>query len=372
MRLVYLTSKTFPSSKVEPFMIKSLANAFFEHLGNDFTLLIRGKVPAEFGHLNVLSARVPNSFKSVSYFLILPALIFRNRWGKSDVVFFSSDPYILATLVFWRKVFSFKFSICVESHQLFENWTDKYVLLNSDRIISTSEKLKRLLISACGVPAEKIAVPYGGVDISLFDKKQSRPKEDYRKSLNLPLDKFIVGYAGAFKAMHYLEKGISTMIKTLPKLDKSVIMAFVGGTPDEIGEYAELAEECGVRDRCIFVEKQPFEKLVEYELALDVIVIPNPASSTYYTDYAFPFKIWEYLCSGTPIIYSNLEIIDEILHDKGVSFVSENPDSLADSIVAVKENFEFEEKKANLNPEMVRKLYTWNARARKIIDFIQK
>ncbi|MEX1003125.1 MAG: glycosyltransferase family 4 protein [Crocinitomicaceae bacterium] len=371
MRLVYLTSKTFPSSKVEPFMIKSLANAFFEHLGNDFTLFIRGSIPQEFARLNVLSAKVPNRLKSISYFLLLPIFIFRNNWSRDDVVFFSSDPYILAALIFWRKMFSFKYLICTECHQLFENWTDKYVLLNSDRIISTSEKLKKLLVSTCQVSPDKIAVPYGGVDISIFDKKQEKSKEDYKKILGLPLDRFIVGYAGAFKAMHYLEKGIGTMIKSLPKVDKSIIMVFVGGTREEIEEYAHLAKECQVEDRCIFVEKQPFEKLVEYELALDVIVIPNPASSTYYTDYAFPFKIWEYLCSGTPIIYSNLEIIDEVLRDRGASFIPENPDSLAESIIAVRKNFEFEEKKANLNSGIVRSLYTWNARAKKIIDFIK-
>src|SRR3989344_2252496 len=344
MKFIYLTSHKYPSNKVEPFFIKSMASAFEKLLRDDFTFLTRGKLPYR--------------FRSVSYFFYLPALILKNGWTKREIIFFSSDPYLLAILIFWKKVFFLKYRLVSDWHQLFGDWRDEFVARNSDFLITTSKKLKSLLASRTGADPAKIFVAYGGVDLSLFAQKRTLGKLDYRKILNLPTDDFLTGYVGGFRSVG-LEKGIDTMIRSLQLLENGSKMVFVGGSKELIGEYENLAEKLGVLQRCIFVEKQKFEKVIEYDLAMDVLVIPYP-DRPHFRDYGFPMKIWEYMAAGRPIIYSNLPIIAEVLGGKAVAFEPDNPNSLADAILSVRDG----------KFEPAGEPYTWQNRAKNILNFI--
>ena len=218
MKLVYLTSKKFPSGKVEPFIIKSMAGAFVKILGEDFILFIRGKVPSGFEHMNTVAVNLPERFKALSYLFVLPIWIIKKRWNNKDIVFFSSDPYLLVILVFWRRLLGFQYRICSEWHQLFDDWRDRYVASGSDFIISTSMTLKRFISSRCDVGQNRIHVPYGGIDEQLIEEGKKGDKLECRQRLGLPKDAFLVGYAGAYKAMDDVEKGVATMIKSLASL----------------------------------------------------------------------------------------------------------------------------------------------------------
>ena len=72
MKLIYITSKKFPSSKVDPFYVRSMAQAFSGLLGRDFLFLVRGDVPDEMKNTNVVSVRAPKRFRMAFYFFWLP------------------------------------------------------------------------------------------------------------------------------------------------------------------------------------------------------------------------------------------------------------------------------------------------------------
>jgi len=370
MKLIYLTSQKYPSAKADPFFVKSMAMAFSKILDRNFLFLIRGDTPNEFKHLNVVSVWLPRRFRTVLYFFYVPVLIIFHKWSDSETVFFSSDPYLLATLIFWRKVLKFKYHICSDWHQLFDDWRDAYVAANSDYLVATSNRLKGLLVSICGIDSNNIDVAYGGVDTVPFFEKAKIKKEELRTTLTLPHDSFLVGYVGGFRSVG-MEKGLDTMIKALSYLNEKTVMVFVGGSKEQINEYKTLAKKENVGKRCIFVEKQkPFEKIVEYMMAMDVLVIPYP-DKHHFRDYGFPMKVWEYMASGRPIIYSNLEIIGEILEGRGTHFQPDNASSLADAVMQVFEDTATAEKNATRNIRDVQ-AYTWRARAERILTFIQK
>jgi glycosyltransferase involved in cell wall biosynthesis len=370
MKFIYLTSQKYPSKKVDPFFVKSMAESFSKILRGDFTFVVRGDVPKELEAINTVAVKAPRRFRVVSYFFYMPFLIFLHKWDHSDFIFFSSDPYLLAIIIFWRKMFGFRYSVCSDWHQLFDDWRDHYVARNSDYMISTSKRLRDSLASIPGVTSEKVVVSYGGVDTSIFEEKiKTRDKIGLRKGLALPEDAFLVGYVGGFRSVG-LEKGIDIMIKSLPFLGDNISMVFVGGSKQEINNYRLLAEEEGVQDRCIFIEKQPFGKVVEYEISMDILVIPYP-NKKHFRDYGFPMKVWEYMASGRPIVYSDLSIIREVLGGRGKSFVPDSPASLAESIVSIFENYNLAENtaKQNLCDTMD---YTWEARSKNIVNFIKQ
>ncbi len=368
MKLIYLTSKKFPSSKVDPFYVRSMAEAFTGLLGRDFLFLVRGDVPDQLKYTNAKSVKLPRRFRIMFYFLWMPVLIVLRKWSSRGIIFLSYDPYLLSILIFWRKIFRFKYSICSDWHQLFDDWRDKYVASNSDYLVSTSKRLKGLLSSVCGVDPNKILVAYGGVSTSPFIEKLKIKKVDIRKKLNLPEDSFLVGYVGGFRSVG-MKKGLDTMIKALPCLDEKIMMVFVGGSKQHIDEYMTLAKEENVEDKCIFVEKQSFEKVVEYELAMDILVIPYP-DKHHFRDYGFPMKVWEYMASGRPIVYSDLEIIGEVLKGRATSFHPDDAHSLAKAVLSVYKNVELAEGIAKQNSKDV-EAYTWKARAENMLNLYQ-
>lgn len=368
MKLIYLTSQKYPSAKADPFFVKSMAVAFDKILDGNFLFVVRGDIPDELKSLHTVSVKLPRRFRTILYFFRIPVLIFFRKWSDPDTIFFSSDPYLLSTLVFWRKILGFKYHICSDWHQLFDDWRDRYIATNSDYLISTSKRLKRLLVSVCGVDQGKILVAYGGVNLATFTEKLKINKSEYRKKLKLPTDSFLVGYVGGFRSVG-MEKGLDIMIKALPHLDDKIMMVFVGGSKQHINEYMALAKKIGVEDRCIFVEKQSFEKVVEYELAMNVLSIPYP-DKPHFRDYGFPMKVWEYMASGRPIIYSNLEIMREVLGGRATSFQPDDASSFANAVLSIYQDAESAEEIARKNTNDVQ-AYTWKARAENILNFIQ-
>jgi len=366
--LIYITSKKFPSAKADPYYVQSMAHAFAHILKKDFLFLIRGTVPLSWSDMHVEGLRVPKRFRIVSYFFLLPFHIFKKGWYTKETTFLSYDPNLLTILIFWRKVFRFSYHVASDWHQLFDNWQDAYVSKNSDYLITTSKRLQKLLIEKCHISSNNIITAYGGVSLEPFLVAGEKTKESLKDELSLPRDRFLVGYVGGFRAVG-LEKGIDTMIRALPYLPSDMSMVFVGGIEKYIEEYKELARTLEVSDRCIFIRKQPFANVVRYERALDVLVIPYP-NKHHFRDYGFPMKVWEYMASGTPIVYSDLEIIDEVLSKHGTSFVAGDKHALADTVQSVHSEYMNKSNHAMKNREIVLQ-YTWDMRARHIVDFIK-
>lgn len=368
MKLIYLTSQAYPSGKVDPVFWSSMAKAFTGLLDGDFVFLVRGHIPDVLRGINTLSTKAPKRFKTVFYFFWLPINIIVRRWYTRGTVFFSADAYLLSIVIFWRQIFRFKYTVCSDWHQMFDDWRDTYVAGHSDFLITTSQRLKSLIVSKCGVSADTVLVAYGGIDPAPFTEQSSISKEEHRRRLGLPTDMFLVGYVGGFRSVG-LEKGLSTMIGALPDLDKKIHMVFVGGSEQHIEAYKKEAEDLNVEQQCIFVKKQPFEKVVAYELAMDALVIPYP-DTHHFRDYGFPLKVWEYMASGRPIIYSDLEIIREVLEGRGVSFRPDDSADLVRAVRAVRQDGSLFERNAKENQVHVRS-YTWVERARHIVDFIR-
>ncbi len=213
-------------------------------------------------------------------------------------------------LIFWRKLLRQKYRIAFDWHQLFEDWRDGVVARGSDYHLTTSKRLGALLVSRLGVAERKICVAYGGVDPAPFVEASKIPQGELRERLGLPQEAYVAGYIGGFTSVG-LPKGLDTMIAALPHLPAEIKMAFVGGSEKELKDYEQMAAAHGVAERCMFVRKQPFAGVVEYELAMDALVIPYP-DQPHFREWGFPMKVWEYMAAGRPILYSNLALIAEV------------------------------------------------------------
>lgn len=364
MTLVYLTAQKYPSKKTEPFYWRSMAGGFSSVPGNDFRFVVRDTDPGLLAPLPAVSIDAPNRFVTLFYFFKLPGVIAREKWDTPDTVFVAQDPYLLALLIFLRRRRGYRYRVCSDWHQLFGDWRDRYIARHSDVLVTTSKRLKQILIAKTGVAEERVQVAYGGVDRVLFAQKRKLPQYELRQRLGLPREGLLVGYIGAFMSVAG-EKGLATMIEALTDLPPEYRMVFAGDRAGQGEQYRKLAETRGVLDRCIFLPWLSYEQYVECQLAMDVLVIPYP-NTPHYRDYGFPMKVWEYMAAGRPITYSNLEIMREALAGRGEPFRPGDSTDLARAIQAARAHPEA----AQANAEDASR-YTWEARAQRILEVVR-
>jgi len=115
-----------------------------------------------------------------------------------------------------------------------------------------------------------------------------------------------------------------------------------------------------------------------YLKAADVVVLPNSRNSrqkrfSIYSRYdTSPIKLFEYLASGAPIVASDLPSIREIVSEEEVFFVKpDDPQELAQGIERLLTDQEFARTLSSRALERSKE-YTWEKRAKKIVEFINR
>lgn len=361
MKFVYLNAKTYPGITADHHYVRNLAYAFYKELGDKFALVTINTKSDALPGLKTLNASIPSFLKkTIFFFLWLPFVyISKLRSGNDKVVFFSNDLNLLSILIFWKKILWFSYIVAADWHLLTETGKDKYVANNADYSFTTSAKLERAIRNLA--PNAKTATAYGGVDLESFRPEEKRL---IRRELGLPENDFLVGYAGYFLTMG-MEKGLSTMIFALKNLPPKYVMVFVGGKFEEMELYKKEAEDNGVLDRCLFFPVQKFENLIRFEQAMDALAIPYP-DKPHFRNYGFPMKIYEYMASGVPIIYTKLELLEEVASDCAWGIAPDSPEELAKAVVDIDINKDEVSKKTQSALEKVSG-FTWAKRAQNII-----
>ncbi len=364
MKFIYLSAKKYPGSTADHHYILNLAKAFSLNLADSFRFVVCNSVVPELKGVSIINLTIPALLKRTIYFFFwLPVFIIKeaslDREKNNKLVFFSNDQNLLALLIFWKFVLGKKFDIVADWHLKTETWRDNFIARNADLSITTSNKLKNAIQKHA--PFSRVKVVYGGVSLDKYNIDSD--KQSLRQELNLPSDKFLIGYVGLFRSLHQ-EKGLVTMIDSLQYLSNDEIMVFVGGKSEEIEYYSKVAKEKGLSASCVFLPIQPFEKVVMYEKAMDVLSIPYP-DQPHFRNYGFPMKVYEYLASGVPIVYTKLELVEEVLADCAYGIKPDDALAFAGAIKEIiRKPFEAKEK-AKKGLEFVAKL-DWKSKAEEI------
>src|SRR3989344_2951300 len=109
--------------------------------------------------------------------------------------------------------------------------------------------IKKRLIDL-GISEDKILVAPDGVDLQRFDL--NLPKNEARVRLNLPKDKKLIGYVGAFRILG-MEKGLDVAILAMKALPIDAILVLVGGHLQDIEYYKNLSHKIGVEKKIILI-----------------------------------------------------------------------------------------------------------------------
>ncbi|MDE2021763.1 MAG: glycosyltransferase family 4 protein, partial [Patescibacteria group bacterium] len=149
--------------------------------------------------------------------------------------------------------------------------------------------------------------------------------------------------------------------------DDKTLFVFVGGTENDTKAFREkYAFVKNIR----VIGKRPHAEIPLYLRAADILVLPNSGKEDLSRLYTSPLKLFEYMASGVPIIASDLPSIREILDESlAYFFTPDDHESLSRAINKVFQNYE-EAKGKGASARVVAEKYSWEKRARGILDFI--
>ena len=311
-----------------------------------------------FGAFEKWYIRFQAAFFIVSLFFYL---LFKR--DKKNYIFYTRDEYLIPVLELFSKNISWECH-ALPSHLKFYQ---KYIIKCAAVIILT-KKMKEELVGL-DVADNKILISPDAVDFKIFDINLG--KEEARKKLNLPADKIILGYTGSFKTKA-MDKGLDDIIKALKLLagkNNKIILAAIGGSPQDIEYYKKRAEASEVLTNCLFIDKVNQNQLAIYQKAFDMLLMPFP-NVRHYAYFMSPLKMFEYMASGRPIISSDLPSIREALNEGNCLFCQpDNPIDLAKKIEMILADPGLAERISQRAYQDV-KLYTWEKRAENILNFI--
>ena len=194
----------------------------------------------------------------------------------------------------------------------------------ADVIVCMSEAVKDAAVRKLGLDGKKIWVMPNRIDTNLFSYKEPNKKAEELTNR----------FGGGKHLLHVgrkaEQKNLETVIKALPLLDDSYKAIFVGR--GDTAPYEKLAEECGVADRCYFVESVPNNELPYWYSWCDCMCTPSRWEG-------FGFVFIEAAACETAIVTSNVGPMNEYLNRDNSILVDdfENPIAIANAILTAVE-----------------------------------
>lgn len=223
---------------------------------------------------------------------------------------------------------------------------------------------------ADGLPAARVLVAHDGFRRARFENLP--PQGDARRALGWPADAFIVGYVGRLHTMG-IDKGIGTLTDALAQLE-GVALALVGG-PDEMAAVLRRRwlEQGRAEADFLYAGQVAPEHVPLCLCAFDVCAMALPWTQ-HFAYYASPLKLFEYMAAGRPIVASDLPAWADVVQDGETALLVPPGDAgaLAAAIVRLRADAGLRARLAENARARALAHYTWDARARAILDQIRR
>ena len=248
-----------------------------------------------------------------------------------------------------------------EGHRGETNILIKMLIRMGVPMVMITQGLKKLYVGMGAGPANILVAP-DAVDIEKFSNTLT--KDESRLKAGIP-EGTVILYTGHL----YGWKGAHTLAEAAKLLPEDKVVYFVGGTETDLIKFRE---QYGQVKNIRILGKKPHKDIPYFVGSADILVIPNSGKEDISKLYTSPMKLFEYMASGRPIVASNLPSIREIVDESSVCFFeSDSAEDLARVIKEALGDMNRAAEKANKALEVVQQ-YSWDKRARIILDFFKK
>lgn len=211
-----------------------------------------------------------------------------------------------------------------------------------DKVIAQAKTQKAHWVKSVRIQKDLVTVIYNGINIEEFSTKIV--KKAILADLGIPFSTMIVGIIGRLVPL----KGIDIFLEAarlVLEAKTDVHFVSVGGGP-EYNRLKAHAEELGISDKVHFLGFR--EDLLEVSSVFSVAVLASRTE-------ALPMVILEYMALGKATVATRVGSIEEIIDDgiTGLLVEPENPRALADKILFLLDNADFNKKLGHKAKEVV-------------------
>lgn len=228
-------------------------------------------------------------------------------------------------------------------------------------LIVISDELKNELVRR-GINNNKILVARDAVDLKMFENLPDKIK--CRQKLKLPIDKRIVVYSGHL----YGWKGADALAMAASLLPEDALVCLVGGMVKDVKKFRKKFQFSNLK----IIGWRPLNEIPVWLKAADILVLPTSAKEKIGALYTSPMKMFEYMAAKRPIVASDIPSSREVLDETtALLFSPDSAPALAQALMTVDANYSEAEVRAVRAHELVTMKYSWEKRAKDIMEFIQ-
>ena len=242
--------------------------------------------------------------------------------------------------------------------------TEKVLLKRSERVVVLSEYTRRKLETLHGLPASKVSVIPGGVDLERF--RPAKDKAAIRSRLGLPADKFVLFTVRNLVPRMGLENLISAFEIVLKH--RSDLLLVIGGEGPLAPALKKQVEKFSIAEHIRFAGYIPDEELPSYYRVADLFILPTRELE------GFGLVTLEALASGLPVLATPVGGTKEILAHLGPDFLFDDltPESMATGILRLLHGWGEERAAHEDISKTCRKVaeqhYSWNTHVSRLED----
>ncbi len=207
----------------------------------------------------------------------------------------------------------------------FFRWAEKKTLRSARGVIAICPELANHATALA--PHTPIAVIENVLELEPPADVLPAAPETLRRQYHLHGRKVVL-YTGTFEPYQGIELLIRAARQVVTQMPKTSFV-LVGGRPEQVACYRQLAEELGVGPHCVFVGAVPPERIRDFYAVADVLVSPRFEGNN------TPLKIYSYLRSGIPIVATDHVTHTQVLNDRVAILTAIDASSLAEGIVRV-------------------------------------
>ncbi len=280
---------------------------------------------------------------------------------KPDLVYGRDDifAFYLTQKAGYKTIFERHDNFIDDKYRLDESIFKKFIKenVNNYKLITNTQKLKEYYCKEYNLKSEHIHVASSATDVPKDFDTIPDDCEKFRNTFN-------VGYIGKLAKM----RGIEIIIKLAQNLP-DMYFHIVGGNENDILHWKN---ESGDINNIVFHGFINPKETYKYRNLCDVLLAPYINADELF-DYMSPIKTFEYMASKTPMICSDSKIIRETINEN-CSILVENNDinSWINALQKLYNDLEFRKKLIEEAYQYCLENFTYQARCKKVLDFIQK
>jgi glycosyltransferase involved in cell wall biosynthesis len=201
-------------------------------------------------------------------------------------------------------------------------------------------------------------------DVSLVREEQSSVEvEDIREELSLS-GKLVmyIGNLEKYQGIDLLLESLRIVIQENP----NVSLLIIGGLPEDIDVYRNVAEGMGITSHVYFLGRRPVDQIGHYMAQADILVSPRTQGAN------TPMKIYSYLDSGVAVLATRLPTHTQVMSEDIAMLATPNKEEFARAMLKLLGDDELRTRLAGNAREYISKEHSYSTYKSLVFDMYGK